>query len=254
MLTKTIGQLSAATVINDADLIEIEQSGASKYGTVAMLETNLITNNIATTAQSVLGTSNSVLMTPLQVREAFGANNDAPVYACRAWVTFNGTTVASSISGTYTRVVGTTQTVCVATAHGFITGNMAYVDFTSGGASDNSYIVTVSDVDTFTVNTVSTSSILTSALTLPRCTILASGNINNISKIATGNYHVNFAHKMVDAYYSWSYSGVSISGFPLLTNQTSFPPQTDASIKLIASDQVAAVGIDHPLISLSFFR
>jgi microcystin-dependent protein len=31
MLTKTIGQLSAATVINDADFIEIEQAGVSKY-------------------------------------------------------------------------------------------------------------------------------------------------------------------------------------------------------------------------------
>jgi hypothetical protein len=223
MLTKTIGQLSAATVINDVDLLEIEQAGVSKYGTVSLLEANLITANIATTAESVLGTSNSALMTPLQVREAFSANNDAPVYACRAWVYFDGATTASSISGTYTRTVGTTQTVCVATAHGFITGNVAYVDFTSGGASDNTYIITVVDSNTFTVNTVSTSSVLTSNFTLPRAQIFGSGNVGNVSKIpaSVASYLINFSTKMPSAYYA-------TPGMAEATGSGSFIWRTDA--------------------------
>lgn len=193
MLTKTIGQLSAATSIADADLIEIEQSGVSKYGTVTMLETNLITNNIATTAQSLLASSNAVLMTPLQVREAFSANDTSPVYAARAFVVFNGTTTTSSLTGTYTRVVGTTQTICVATAHGMITGNETYIDFTSGGGSDNTYLVTYIDNDTFSVNTVSTSSILTSTLSIRRCQILSSKNVNSVSYVSAGTYLINFS-------------------------------------------------------------
>jgi hypothetical protein len=204
MAKRTIGQLSAATVINDVDLLEIEQAGVSKSGTVSLLEANLITANIATTAESVLGTSNSVLMTPLQVREAFSANNDAPVYACRAWCKFDGTTTASSLTGTYTRAASTTLTVCVATAHGYITGNLAYIDFTSGGASDNSYIVTVVDPDTFTVNTVSTSSILTSNLNLIRAQRLASGNIGNVVSLpaSAGSYIINFSTNMPSSHYS----------------------------------------------------
>lgn len=251
MLTKTIGQLSAATVINDADLIEIEQAGVSKYGTVSLLEANLITANIATTSQSVLGTSNSVLMTPLQVREAFSANDEAPVYACRAWVTFDGTTTSSSLSGTYTRVVGTTQTVCVATSHGMITGNVQYIDFVTGGASDNTYIVTVIDNDSFYVNTVSTSSILSSTLSLKRCPIFASGNISNVSRVTTGVYFINFATSMPNENYAWHLSTAATGGIPEIWHDTA-TAKTAQAIRVTTSNNAAA-NVDYTPNSAIFF-
>lgn len=224
MLTATIAQLSVATSIADADLIEIEQSGVSKYGTVSMLETNLITNNIATTAQSLLASSNSALMTPIQVREAFNSNNAAPVYACRAWCVIDGTTTTSSINGTYTRAASTTLTVCIATAHGYISGNVANIDFTSGGASDNSYIVTVVDLDTFTVNTVSTSSILVSNLTLRRSALLAGGNVGSVSYVTTGTFYINFSVAMPSANYAWTYTGSRPSGVSIPFQDYDTPP------------------------------
>lgn len=233
MLTKTIGQLSAAASITTADKIEIEQSGASKYGTVTQVGISIASSTTAissfsvalgaTSAQSIAGSSSDVFISPATFRAGINAENTAPIYACRAWCNFDGTTAASSISGTYTRIVGTTLTVCVATAHGMITGNAIYVDFTSGGGSDNTYIVTVVDTDTFTVNTVSTSSILTSNFTLPRSPIYASGNISCVSRTATGYYIINFAAPMPNEYYSIAFSTYYTTGvFPLV--QSDLPP------------------------------
>lgn len=54
----------------------------------------------ATKIQAELGTDNAAMITSLRLREAFNASGAAPVYACRAWVNFNGTgTVAIRGSG-----------------------------------------------------------------------------------------------------------------------------------------------------------
>jgi hypothetical protein len=46
----------------------------------------------ATTGEAQAGTVNDSFITPLRMREGFNASGSAPVYACRAWVNFNGTT------------------------------------------------------------------------------------------------------------------------------------------------------------------
>jgi hypothetical protein len=46
---------------------------------------------ISSTAEAQAGTNNTNLMTALRTREAFNASGTAPVFACRAWVNFNGT-------------------------------------------------------------------------------------------------------------------------------------------------------------------
>ena len=51
--------------------------------------------------------------------------------------------------GTYARA-GTVITVTI-TGHGLVSGTQAYIEFTSGGATTNSYAVTVTGVNTFTV-------------------------------------------------------------------------------------------------------
>lgn len=45
----------------------------------------------ASSAQAQAGTSNTVGITPLQLRNGLNASGSAPIYACRAWVNFNGT-------------------------------------------------------------------------------------------------------------------------------------------------------------------
>jgi hypothetical protein len=47
---------------------------------------------IATTAEAEAGTNNTNFITPLRMREGFNAGGSAPVYACRAWVNFDGRT------------------------------------------------------------------------------------------------------------------------------------------------------------------
>jgi hypothetical protein len=55
---------------------------------------------IASTAEAQAGTNNTNFLTPLRMREGFNASGSAPVYACRAWVNFNGSgTVAIRASG-----------------------------------------------------------------------------------------------------------------------------------------------------------
>jgi hypothetical protein len=53
---------------------------------------------IASTAEAEAGTNNTNFITPLRMREGFNASGSAPVYACRAWVRFNGTTSPGTIN------------------------------------------------------------------------------------------------------------------------------------------------------------
>lgn len=50
---------------------------------------------IASTGEAQAGTNNVNVITPLRMREGFNAGGSAPVYACRAWVNFNGTGVVA---------------------------------------------------------------------------------------------------------------------------------------------------------------
>jgi len=59
-------------------------------------------------------------------------------------------------TGTYIRV-GTTVTVTI-TAHGFSTGNVLAIDFTSGTALDGNYTITSTGANTFTLTTVASGS------------------------------------------------------------------------------------------------
>lgn len=255
MLTKTIGQLSAAAAIDTADYLEIEHSGASRKTSIGSVGTLIADTErpYATSAESAAGSSNTAILTPATFRAGINAENEAPIYACRAWVNFDGTSVSSSLSGTYTRAVGTTLTVCVATAHGMITGNVQYIDFVTGGGSDNSYIVTVTDEDTFTVSTVSTSSILSSTLSLKRCPIRASGNISNVSRSTTGTYFINFTKAMPSAFYGISGSCGGLVGSPRIVNQniTGAVPN-EYSCKIESVDTAGALQ-DTPFISIQVF-
>lgn len=54
----------------------------------------------ASAAENAAGTIENKAVDPLGIREAFNASGSAPVYACRAWVNFNGTgAVAIRASG-----------------------------------------------------------------------------------------------------------------------------------------------------------
>ena len=73
---------------------------------------------------------------------------------------FNG------ITATYTR--STTTVTVTSTSHGMTSGDVIYCDFTSGGALDGFYTITVTNANAFTVTTVASGTITTSNVTYYR--------------------------------------------------------------------------------------
>lgn len=55
---------------------------------------------IASSAQAISGVDNSCIITPLRLRDGLNASGDAPIYACRAWVNFDGTSGTTGDSKT----------------------------------------------------------------------------------------------------------------------------------------------------------
>jgi hypothetical protein len=131
-----------------------------------------------------------------------GYGSVATAYGCRAWVNFNGTANSNVASQSYSQT-GTTVTV-TSNAHGLITGNSVYLDFTSGTAVDGEYTVTVTGVNAFTVQQASRST--SGLVTIVRSTIRGSGNVSSVSDNGTGDYTVNFAIAMPDDVYAAVFS------------------------------------------------
>ena len=90
-------------------------------------------------------------------------NNDALVTYPNNSTTIRNGTFTTSVSATYTRS-GTTVTV-TKSSHGLSTGMGIYADFTSGGALDGFYTITVTGTNTFTFTTAASGTITTSNVT-----------------------------------------------------------------------------------------
>ena len=174
----------------------------------------------------------------------------APIYGCRAWVNFDGTT-ADNIGGTYSRA-GITVTVDTTVAHGLKVGHDVFLDFTSGAAADGTFtVVTAPTTTQFTV-THGTSGTTSGNVTLNRRLIRASGNVANVSYLGTGSYSVNFTEAMSDANYAAlatieSFTSGSVGG---AINQAGL---TAISARLIAYSPTFS-GINAPAFHLAVFR
>lgn len=74
-------------------------TNTTQIATTAFVQTS-VTGAFASSAENAAGTVENKAVDPLGIREAFNASGSAPVFACRAWVNFNGTgTVAIRASG-----------------------------------------------------------------------------------------------------------------------------------------------------------
>jgi hypothetical protein len=105
-------ELTAIAALSSNGLIARTGAGTAAVRTVTAGTGITVTNGdgvsgnptveatLASQAEAEAGTDNAKLITPLRVRNALNASGSAPVYACRAWVNFNGTgTVAIRASG-----------------------------------------------------------------------------------------------------------------------------------------------------------
>jgi hypothetical protein len=99
---------------------------------------------LASQAEAQAGTDNTRLMTPLRTREAIpaalNASGSAPIYACRAWVNFDGSTTPPTIRAS---------------------GNVSSVTRASTGRFQMNFITATPDAD-FSMLSISAAQTLTS--------------------------------------------------------------------------------------------
>jgi hypothetical protein len=177
------------------------------------------------------------------------------------WLHFDGTS-AANLNGTYSQS-GTTITVTVA-GHGLRVGHIVNLDFTSGTATDNTFIVTtVPGTGSFTV-TAGSSATTSGSVVLRRCAIGAGNNIASIADCGDGDYGINFTTPLADG----NYAAVGM-GNSTATNNTKttvnihaggnlLPPTTktaDALRILVGStNSVPPSGHDSASVSLLIIR
>ena len=138
----------------------------------------------------------------------------SPIYGARAFARISGTTY-SSVTGSSTRA-GTLVTI-VKSGHGFETGDLIAVDFTSGSILDGVYSVTFVNSSTFTITTTSSGTVATNNADW-RLHTISSGSNSNIKSVVSragqdGSYAVNMTTAMSDVNYCVNAMSVS-------TNQT----------------------------------
>jgi hypothetical protein len=186
------------------------------------------------------------------IKTALNASGDPGIYACRAWVNFNGT-ANSNLTGTYSQS-GTTMTVTV-TSHGLTAGQSVLITFQTGAAGAETFtVVSVTNANVFVVTSV-TSRTTSGNCTLNFNTIRGSGNVSSITDNGTGDYTVNFTSAMPDANYSVvvsadpatgsggiPYCGLSYSGFS--------PTGSIARVRTTTSGSFA----DSATVCVSIFR
>lgn len=92
IVKKSDGSFVGRTLTGTANQITVTHGGGDDSNpTIAAV--------IASQAEAEAGTNTTKLMTPQRTKQAMRASGNAPMFACRAWVTFNGATGAILASG-----------------------------------------------------------------------------------------------------------------------------------------------------------
>jgi hypothetical protein len=94
------------------------------YDELSILATDSVVGRLrkATNAEAIAGTSTTGALTPSSMRAGFNASGSAPLYACRAWVNFDGTTAGANPAPMTIRGSGNVSSV-TRTATGFFQVN-----------------------------------------------------------------------------------------------------------------------------------
>ena len=224
-------------------------TAATAFDNLKQAATDVYTGvvELATGAEAQAGTDATRVLTPATLRAGVNATGSAPIYAPRAWVNFSGV----AATGTYTQS-GTTITVTM-TAHGMTSGQVVYLDFTSGTAVDGTFTVTVTGANTFTVT--AAGSLTTSGNVTRRTWTRASGNVSSVVRNAAGDYTITFTTAMSDANYAVSCGVVASTSITALTIKSGTTPTTTAlTVTSSTFDGTAYSQLDLSQIHISIFR
>jgi len=209
----TTGTLPIARIadgaVTDAKLASGIDAGKLTTGTLpdARIGSNAI-NNARIADGAVTNAKLSLNANDGEIKKALNANNNPPIYACRAWVNFNGlAAVTDNLSGSYSTSGALVQITIL--NHGLISGNIVRLTFsgTSPVPAAGTYtVISVVSADVFRIiagsNPDSGSSGSTTWL---RRLIRASGNVSSVTNTATAGKHiVNFAVPMPTSDYAIS--------------------------------------------------
>jgi len=248
--------VSSARVLFDAPAILAPATVTSDELADNSVNLDKIASSVyASLAEALAGTENTKIMTALRMREGLNAAGSAPVYACRAWVNFDGTSAGTFAGGTstvYRENGSTTATVTTENDHGLITGNYLYA---ASGVVAGRYMATVTGAKTFTITTAASTLLNNVAITFYVRTINGSGNISCVSyNNSAGDYDVNFAVAMDDANYC-----VAISCSGATTNRLFGAIKLDSiltaqSFNLITLSEAAGAGSSPPICTVTIFR
>lgn len=179
MATKTIGQLTQATTINNVDEFAIEQSGVTKRIAASVVRGDIVNANIksdAAIAFSKLATLNSA-----QILVGNGSNVPTAV-SVTGDVTISNAGVTAIAAGAVVTADVADAAITAPKLSGAQTGSApiygcrAWVNFNgdAGSTVDGEF----------------------------RCTIRASGNVSKVVRSATGDFTVHFTTAMPDANYA----------------------------------------------------
>ena len=171
-----------------------------------------------------------------------------PVGRASAWVNFHGVPTA----GTYSRA-GTLVTVTM-TGHGMTTGQIVDLDFTSGTATDGTYVVTVVNANTFTVTNAASGA--TSGNVSRDTWLRGNYNVSRVERIGAGSYRVNFAAALSHAFYAVLMSSKGEDNTTIASNNnprpTAYSAATVNSVRVYGSN-LSAGPIDAENFSVVVF-
>jgi hypothetical protein len=103
---------------------------------------------VSSTAQAQAGTDDTTAISPLKLRQGFNASGTAPVYACRAWVNFNGTNASIRSNGNVSSVTrGATGLYTVNFTTAMPDANHAIASLSGGHGQSGGASVSVSFVE-----------------------------------------------------------------------------------------------------------
>jgi hypothetical protein len=226
----------------------VKDAGVTAAKLAATLD--LSTKTVTLPDDSVTNDMLSLSANDGEIKKAINADNAPPIYACRAWVNFDGQT-AANLGGNYTRT-GTDVTI-TATAHGLIVGNVVRLDFTGGSptsAADGTYTVTqVDDANTFHVTTSASGTSSGGTVDLLRRSIRGSGNVGSVTYLnAAGQYVINFSVAMPDGNYAVTAGGRT---FATVINDSPLP--TAAAFYVLAYNSTPSLTNDG-ITTLAIFR